>query len=130
MVESWFDRSVLHFGRHPTPYERQPFQIAEGRPMSGRIEVYTGHGLQRVGNGKDIWEHYPETRIFWEIASEEGGFNVAQLSFEGPEDELNRTEYAQLVNGTYNMASRAVMMLQRPRLYGHYPKVAAGQSAG
>lgn len=128
--ESWFDRNVFRFGKSPTPYERQPFQVEDGKPISGRIEIYTGHGLQRVGNGKEVWNHYPEIRPYYQIASEIAGFDVAQLSFEGPEEDLNRTEYNQVVNGTNDVVFKRVMTLQRPNLYGRYPKVAAGQSAG
>lgn len=132
MVEqgSWIDRNIIHFGRPPTPYIRENFQIESDRPISGRIEVFTGHGLQKVGNGKELWGQYPEVRRVFGIASEVGGFDVAELSFEGPEDLLNRTEYAQLVNATNTYVDRMVMVMQRPRLYGRPPKVGVGQSAG
>src|SRR5690606_17915506 len=98
-LEGLVSRAKDQFLGGPTPYERKPFQVEENKPISGRIETYTGHGLQKVGMGKEVQEH-PIARSLWRIAGEESGKDVAGLSIDGTAEDLNRTENAQIVNGT------------------------------
>ena len=65
--ESWFDRNVFRFGKSPTPYERQPFQVEDGKPISGRIEIYTGHGLQRNHEMPGTRLSFPRTGHRWQV---------------------------------------------------------------
>lgn len=128
-LEGLVSRAKDQFLGGPTPYERKPFQVEENKPISGRIETYTGHGLQKVGMGKEVQE-YPIARSLWRIASEESGKDVAGLSIDGTAEDLNRTENAQIVNGTLSAIHKRIMIEKRPRLHGRYPKVTAGQSQG
>ena len=56
---------------------------------------FPGQGSQDVGMGRAIAEEYPEARAVFDQASEAVGFDVARLCFEGPIEELTRTEMQQ-----------------------------------
>ncbi len=53
--------------------------------------VFPGQGSQHVGMGKDLYENFDEIRGIYKEASDELGYDVAELCFNGPKEELNRT---------------------------------------
>ncbi|GAB4388471.1 MAG: ACP S-malonyltransferase [Thermodesulfovibrionales bacterium] len=57
--------------------------------------VFPGQGSQSVGMGRDLHEGFQEVRELYDEASEALGYDVAALSFEGPKDQLDRTEKTQ-----------------------------------
>ncbi len=61
-----------------------------------RAFLFPGQGAQVIGMGKDIYEKYEEARKVFDEASNISGIDVKKLCFEGPEDELNKTENTQL----------------------------------
>ena len=56
---------------------------------------FPGQGSQDVGMGRAIADEFPEARAVFDEASEAVGFDVARLCFEGPIEELTRTEMQQ-----------------------------------
>lgn len=58
--------------------------------------VFPGQGSQYVGMGKDYYEKYECVRDVYSKASNILGFDIAKLSFEGNEDELNQTKNTQV----------------------------------
>jgi [acyl-carrier-protein] S-malonyltransferase len=56
---------------------------------------FPGQGSQDVGMGRAIAEEFPEARAVFDEASTAVGFDVAKLCFEGPIEELTRTEIQQ-----------------------------------
>ena len=54
-----------------------------------------GQGAQRVGMGKDLAETYAEARDTFEAIDEALGFRLSGVMWEGPEDQLTRTDVAQ-----------------------------------
>lgn len=54
-----------------------------------------GQGSQEVGMGRDLAERWPEARELFERADEILDQDLSRLCWEGPEDELTRTENAQ-----------------------------------
>ena len=57
-----------------------------------RAFLFPGQGAQTVGMGKDIYEKYEEAKKIYEKASEISGIDIKKICFEGPEEELNKTE--------------------------------------
>ena len=53
--------------------------------------VFPGQGSQYVGMGKDLWNHFDEVKRLYDHASKTLGYDVAELSFNGPVEELDKT---------------------------------------
>ena len=69
-----------------------------------RAFLFPGQGAQTVGMGKDIYEKYEEAKKIYEKASEISGIDVKKICFEGPEEELNKTENTQIAILTTSLA--------------------------
>ena len=57
--------------------------------------LFPGQGSQYVGMGRLLFEQCELAREVYAEATSVLGWDVAKLSFEGPEEQLNRTEYTQ-----------------------------------
>ncbi|MEW6006954.1 MAG: ACP S-malonyltransferase [bacterium] len=65
--------------------------------------IFPGQGSQYVGMGKEIY-HHPEVKAIFDTASDILSYDITKLLFEGPEDILNDTEYAQTSIFTVSIA--------------------------
>ena len=74
-----------------------------------RAFLFPGQGAQCVGMGKDIYENYEIARKIYQRASEITGEDIAKLCFEGPEEELNKTENTQIAMLTTSLAILEVL---------------------
>ncbi len=54
-----------------------------------------GQGAQAVGMGKGFYDRFPESRDVYKRANSHLGFDVTALCFEGPPEELTKTEKCQ-----------------------------------
>ena len=64
--------------------------------LSGPIALlFPGQGVQRPGMGKNLYDRYPAARRVFERAEEVLDMPVRKLCFEGPVEELNRTDVIQ-----------------------------------
>jgi len=57
--------------------------------------VFPGQGSQYVGMGKDLVAKFSYTKKFFDDANAALGFDIQKLCFEGPEEELKKTEITQ-----------------------------------
>ncbi|MCK9316129.1 MAG: ACP S-malonyltransferase [Verrucomicrobia bacterium] len=57
--------------------------------------LFAGQGAQVVGMGKDFSEKYPTAQALFQKADDILGYGLSKIIFEGPEEELTRTEHAQ-----------------------------------
>jgi [acyl-carrier-protein] S-malonyltransferase len=57
--------------------------------------LFPGQGSQEVGMGRDVCEASPAARAVYATADAVLGFPLSKLCFEGPEEELRRTEIQQ-----------------------------------
>ena len=55
-----------------------------------------GQGAQAVGMGKDFYNAFGVARRIYDQADKHLGFHLSKFCFEGPEEELNKTNIAQL----------------------------------
>ncbi len=68
------------------------------------IILCPGQGAQAVGMGKGWHDASPEAKAVFDEADDVLGFDLAKLCFEGPDDELNRTDNAQCAIYTASVA--------------------------
>ena len=87
--------------------------------------LFPGQGAQSVGMGKDIFDNFEEARKVYQKAEEVTGIDVKKLCFEGPEEELMKTENTQICILTTSLAILAVLEKN-----GITAKMAAGLSLG
>ncbi len=90
-----------------------------------RAFLFPGQGAQIVGMGKDIYEKYEEARKVFDEASNISGIDIKKLCFEGPEDELNKTENTQIAIMVTSLAILEVLKSKKIDA-----KIACGLSLG
>lgn len=74
-----------------------------------RAFLFPGQGAQTVGMGKDIYENYEEAKKIYDKATEISGIDIKKICFEGPEEELNKTENTQIAILTTSLAILEVL---------------------
>lgn len=88
--------------------------------------VFPGQGSQFVGMGKELAEAFPEVMAKFDEANDILGFDLKRLCFEGPEDQLSRTENTQPVLLTVSCA-----LLELVKQHANLqPMFVAGHSLG
>lgn len=87
--------------------------------------LFPGQGSQSVGMGRDWWKQTDPGRSMFERADRLLGFQLSRLCFEGPEEELRRTDRAQV--GLFVCSAIAFEFLKGE---GLEPVVVAGHSLG
>ena len=60
-----------------------------------RILLCPGQGAQKVGMGRDLAERFPAARDTFAAIDDALGVALSRVMWEGPEEELTRTENAQ-----------------------------------
>lgn len=71
--------------------------------------LFSGQGSQTIGMGKDIYEKYEEARKVYEKVKDITSIDIANISFEGPENVLNQTKYTQIAVLTMSLAILSVL---------------------
>src|SRR3990167_8772523 len=87
--------------------------------------LFPGQGSQAVGMGRAFFESSPGAKAIFEEANEALGFDLARLTFEGPETELALTANTQPAVLTASVAAAAACAER-----GLRPALAAGHSPG
>lgn len=87
--------------------------------------LFPGQGSQICGMGKELAEHHVLARRVFEEADEALGMHLSRFCFEGPEDQLRRTEITQPAILTTSIAAWEVLKER-----GLTPSFVAGHSLG
>lgn len=85
--------------------------------------VYAGQGSQTVGMGHQLYQEYAAARKVLDAVSLD--FDVKQLCFGGPIEQLSQTQYTQPC-----MVATAIAITEVLREHGVTPDIAAGLSLG
>jgi [acyl-carrier-protein] S-malonyltransferase len=78
--------------------------------MSKTAMVFPGQGSQVVGMAKDLYDRHASVQAMYRMASDILGFDLARVSFDGPESDLKQTRVTQPAIFVH---SCAVMMVLR-----------------
>jgi [acyl-carrier-protein] S-malonyltransferase len=77
--------------------------------MSKTAFLFPGQGSQSVGMGRALAEAFPIARQTFEEANDALGFDLAELCFNGPEEQLRLTEFTQPAIFTVSVAALRVL---------------------
>lgn len=96
--------------------------------MSKKIALlFAGQGAQTVGMGKDIAEMWPEAARVFETANSLLGYDLADIAFNGPSEELTKTSICQPALYVHGFACLTVLRKLLPNFEFH---ATAGLSLG
>jgi len=97
-------------------------------PEPRSVFIFPGQGSQYPGIGSDLHAEFESVRQIYQEASDVLGYDMAELSFNDPQDQVNLTRYTQPVLLTHHIAC---LTLYR-ELAGNpqQPVAAAGHSLG
>jgi len=87
--------------------------------------LFPGQGSQFAGMGKSLAENFPAARECFEKADEALGFALSKMCFEGPEDDLKKTEFQQPALLAVSVAACTVL-----KEHTGEPDYVAGHSLG
>ncbi len=87
--------------------------------------VFPGQGAQKVGMGKDFYEHYDVAKKLFKEADEALGYSIKEMCFEGPEEDLRLTANTQPAILTMSVIANEIL-----KEHGLQPEVTGGHSLG
>jgi [acyl-carrier-protein] S-malonyltransferase len=74
--------------------------------------LFAGQGAQKVGMGKSLYDQSPIVRDLYSRAGDVLGWDLAKVSFEGPEEELTQTKVCQPALFVHGLALHALLAEQ------------------
>lgn len=75
--------------------------------------LFPGQGAQVIGMGKDLYEKYEEVRKIYDKVQKITGIDIKKISFEGPEELLNETQYTQIAILTESLSILEILKKNR-----------------
>ncbi|MBI5769014.1 MAG: ACP S-malonyltransferase [Verrucomicrobia bacterium] len=91
--------------------------------------LFAGQGAQKVGMGRSLYEQSAAARALYDEAGRVLGWDLAKVSFEGPEAELTQTKVCQPALFVHGLAALAAMR-ESGKVPAGAPQFALGLSLG
>jgi [acyl-carrier-protein] S-malonyltransferase len=91
--------------------------------------LFAGQGAQKVGMGRSLYEQSAAARALYDEANRVLGWDLAKLSFEGPEADLTQTKVCQPALFVHGLALVAALR-ELGKIPAGEPKFALGLSLG
>jgi [acyl-carrier-protein] S-malonyltransferase len=89
--------------------------------------LFAGQGSQYVGMGKDLFESFPEAKAVFDKADKVLGFPISDLCFNGPLEELTKTNNCQPAIVTMSIACWQAYQTRHPQADGYMAGLSLGE---
>jgi len=89
--------------------------------------LFAGQGSQYVGMGKDLYESFPESKAVFDKADKVLGFSISNLCFNGPQEELTKTNNCQPAILAMSIACWQAYKSKHPQIDGYMAGLSLGE---
>ena len=89
--------------------------------------LFAGQGSQYVGMGKDLYTAFPESKAVFDKADKVLGFSLSHLCFNGPQEELTKTNNCQPAIVVMSIACWQAYKTKNPQLDGYMAGLSLGE---
>ena len=89
--------------------------------------LFAGQGSQYVGMGKDLYDNFPQAKAVFDQADEALGFSISNLCFNGPLEELTKTNNCQPAIVTMSIACWQAYLSRNSQIEGYFAGLSLGE---